>query len=501
MRKLLSLSILLLSWSIQVNAQNLSSPYQTIFTHLDNLQRESYNPEVSAAAIPLTVQDPERRMELAIHIKQVLDGKGLYIHMKDLPTEENYMDSLEKEHIYILDELEPRIYVEKQGDSWYYSEETIASIDKMYDEVFPFGTKIFSRLLPASFRNTHVLGLYAWQWLGIALLLASGMLGYLFIHRLVKFILNYLLYKKEIVRLENEEHLKKLAKAFSLLVVFFILSKIVPSLQFPPLVLQYIVKSINILLTFLGAIFVVRLFNLVLSYFKDHVEKTDSKLDDQLLPIVSKLFKLLVSVLAISIALKQLNVNLTAIIAGLSIGGLALALASQDTVKNFIGTVTILLDHPFEIGDYVIVNGIEGTVEEVGMRATRIRTPAQSLAYVPNGDLSNMIVDNLGLRIYRRWKWNMGVEYGTKPSQIQDLCERAKQTINENPHVAGEKTVVHLNELGDSSINILMLVYLDVPSYNDELSCKHNLLLELIKLADEMNVEFAFPSQTLYVKK
>jgi MscS family membrane protein len=219
------------------------------------------------------------------------------------------------------------------------------------------------------------------------------------------------------------------------------------------------------------------------------------------LPIVHKLFRIIVIIIAISIALQQLNVNLAAILAGLSIGGLALALASQDSVKNFIGTVTILLDHPFEIGDYILLGSIEGTVEEVGMRATRLRTPAQSVAYIPNGDLSNQIIDNFGLRIYRRWKWTMGVEYGTSPKVLEEFALRSKDIINQNSWVAADKTIVHLNGLGASSIDLLVMVYLDVPSYDDELASKHKILLQLIELAEEMNVSFAFPTQTLHLKQ
>lgn len=482
-------------------AQDLTNPQATVSTHLDNLQQESYQPKISALAIHPSITNEEKRIEYAIHLKQILDGKGLYIYTHLISNDPDYIDSTSNEHIYILDPLEPRIFLEKIDGEWYYSEKTIKQTDALYKEVFPFGTKLFSSLLPVKIRNKQFVGLYAWQWFGLFVLIIVGLITYAIVHRLVKLILHYAIYHKKILSRENEDGLQKLAKSISWIAVFFSLSKIVPSIQLSPLVTQYLVKSINILLTFLTAIFIIRLFTLLLNYFRPHVEKTDSKLDDQLLPIVNKLFKIVVVLVAISLALKQLNVNVTAILAGLSIGGLALALASQDTVKNFIGTVTILLDHPFEIGDYIQLGGVEGTVEEVGMRATRLRTPAQSLAYIPNGELSNKIIDNLGLRIYRRWKWSMGVEYGTPPKLLEEFAARSREVINENSAVAANKTIVHLNELGASSINILVMVYLDVPSYDDELASKHDLLLQLIKLAEEMKVSFAFPTQTLHMKQ
>ncbi|MCB0510176.1 MAG: mechanosensitive ion channel family protein, partial [Bacteroidetes bacterium] len=288
----------------------------------------------------------------------------------------------------------------------------------------------------------------------------------------------------------------------SLVVVFFSLSKIVPSLQLEASLLQYLVKGIQILIIFLLAILAMRIGSYALSYFKIYVEKTDSKLDDQLLPIVQKMLRILIALVAISLALKQLNVNLTAIIAGLSIGGLALALASQDTVKNFIGSITIFLDHPFEIGDYIVISETEGTVEEVGMRATRIRTPNQSLAYVPNGQLSNMVIDNIGLRIYRRWKLYVGFEYASSSEQLESFCQKAKIMLDRDfSDLAAEKTSVQLSELASSSINIFLNLFLNVKTYDEELQSKHRILLALMKLAKEEGLEFAYPSQTLYLKR
>jgi len=501
MKKIIASLVFVVALLFSSFAQRLSTPYQTVYTHLSNLQKDNYNPGISSAAIPLSITDKDEREELAIHIKQILDGKGLFVHDQAIPKEENYMDSTQRKNIYIIDPLEPRIYLEKVGQNWYYSMSTISDVDKMFNEVFPFGTKVFSKLLPVSMRNDSFLGLFTWQWFGMLLVALACFLFYVIIQKLVKLILHYAIYKKEIVSNVNESQLQKIAKSFSLVSMFFLLSRVIPSIQFPPQLLQYMVKTISILLTFLVAILVIRIFTQVLSYFKPHIENTSSKLDDQLLPIASKLFKIIVIIVAVSVALKQLNVNLTAIIAGLSIGGLALALASQDTVKNFIGTVTILIDRPFELGDYIIIAGMEGTVEEVGMRATRLRTLAQSVAYIPNGELSNMIVDNMGLRIYRRWTWSMGVEYGTKPDEIKDFSTRAKQVINEHDKVAKTKTSVFLNALGGSSINILVNVYLEVDSYDAELEGKHDLLLNLISLAEEMNISFAFPTQTLHIKR
>lgn len=498
MRRLLTL---LLLFPIGIIAQtSLSTPYDAIYNHLYFLQEDNYNPSQSAESLPDLTDYPDKE-KLAIQLKQILDGKGLYVNINAVPDKVNYTDSTTNKNIYYISLSEPRIYLKKTNNQWQYADETVASINEMYKEVYPLGTSFFQNLLPFQAAQKKLFGLFLWQWTGILFIIIVGLILYYILSLLVKKILQFFIHKKSLLKEKNEAQFQKIARSFSVFVVFYSIYKLIPSLQLAPQLLQYLVKGLAILLIFLFALMVKRIIEYIVDSFSSIVEKTSSKLDDQLLPVVKKLSNFLILVIAASLALKQLNVNLTAIIAGLSIGGLALALASQDTVKNFIGSVTIFVDHPFEIGDYIQLSGTEGTVEEVGMRATRIRTPNQSVAYIPNGELSNMIIDNMGLRVFRRWKWLMGVEYNLSPNKLDEFCVKAKQVINEFDFVAKENTVVRLHELGDSSINIFVNIFLDVPTYNEELACKHDVLLALMRLAEEMNVGFAFPTQTLYLKQ
>jgi len=494
------LLFLFVSCSCFISYSNVSTPYETIFNHLDNLQKDNYHPEQSSKSINPAILDGEAAEEAAIKLKQVLDGKGIYIYMNQVPNVNDYKDSMTNQQTYTLSIAEPSIYVEKVGDKWYYSEETMLALNKLYKQVYPFGTRFFKQILPQSYQDNEFLGIELWKITGSLSIIIFAFFLYLLLKKLVNRFLYYLDKNKKIKNITYEKKLEKFARTLSLFIIIFVVSKFLPSLQFDLTFSRYLIKFFVILLIFMAAIMLVRLVDYLLLFFVRYVEKTSSKLDDQLLPIVKKIVNLIIWILAISFALKQLNVNLTAIIAGLSIGGLALALASQDTVKNLIGSITIFIDHPFEIDDYILIPGLEGTVEEVGMRATRIRTPGQSLAYVPNGELSNMIIDNWGLRIFRRWNLTIGVEYGTSPETIAEFCERATTTINSFDFIAKDKTNVNLNELGASSLNIFAMIYIDVQSYNEELVCKHKVLLELIKLANEMKVEFAFPTQTLHVK-
>ena len=223
-------------------------------------------------------------------------------------------------------------------------------------------------------------------------------------------------------------------------------------------------------------------------------------MDDQLIPIVRRSMKVFVVIVGVLFILHNLNVNITALLAGLSIGGLALALAAQETLKNFFGSVMIFLDRPFRIGDWISSDGVDGTVEEVGFRSTRIRTFRNSVTSVPNGRLADQTIDNHGLRIYRRFNTHIAVTYDTPANVISTFVDGLKKIVVEHPDTRKDYYEIHLNEMGSSSLNILFYIFFEVPSWSDELNCRHQILLEILKLAEALGVRFAFPTQTLHME-
>ena len=200
---------------------------------------------------------------------------------------------------------------------------------------------------------------------------------------------------------------------------------------------------------------------------------------------------------AIFQALNLLEVNVTALIAGVSIGGLAIALAAQDTVKNLIGSAMIFVDKPFQIGDFIDLGGFAGTVEEVGFRTTRIRKSDSSIVAVPNGVIANQAITNLGVRVYRLFQTQLGVVYGTSPEAIQLFTDSLKQLIEAHPNTQKEGYYVHLTTLADSSLGIMFRVALDVPDYATELKVKEQLLLSILRIANTLGISFAFPCTLL----
>ncbi len=231
-------------------------------------------------------------------------------------------------------------------------------------------------------------------------------------------------------------------------------------------------------------------------------EKTESKLDDQLVPLVRKSLRLfLVVVFALFVAQNVFGLDITGWLAGLGIAGLAVSLAAQDSIKNLFGSFTVLFDKPFTVGDWIVTEGLEGTVEEVGFRSTRIRTFYNSLITLPNANLINASVDNYGQRQYRRWKTHIGVQYDTTPDQLVAFTEGIRELVRSHPYTRKDYFQVWCHEFGDSSLNILIYIFHEVPDWSTELRERERLFIDIVRLADKLGVQFAFPTQTVHLYK
>lgn len=272
-----------------------------------------------------------------------------------------------------------------------------------------------------------------------------------------------------------------------------------PALDFPTVV-EDIVHQ---LASLLGAVALVMLGFRGVDIFTDvlgrRAELTDSRFDDQLVPLVNTGLKIVTLLIGMLFILGNLGVNVTSLVAGLGLGGLAVALAAQDTFRNLLGGVTIFADRPFQVGDWVVVGSIEGTVEHVGFRSSRVRTFYNSVVTVPNARIVDTHVDNMGLRQWRRYRTTLSLAYHTTPDQVQAFVEGVRAVIRANPEMRKDYYIVEFTEFGASSLEVLLYCFIDAPDWNAELRTRHVLNLDIMRLAEELGVEFAFPTQTLHV--
>ena len=274
-----------------------------------------------------------------------------------------------------------------------------------------------------------------------------------------------------------------------------------PSLQFGLEINKWTFLGLNISKTIFWIYVFLKLVKVIMSVYAEFTKRTEGKLDDQLVPILNNFLTGIVIFLGGLKLLTLFGIDATTVIAGASIGALAVALASQDTVKNLIGTVMIFLDKPFHIGDWIETTGIVGTVEEVGFRSTRIRAADTSIFQIPNSKLAEITINNKGLRLYRRYKTNLGLRYDTPPELIEAFVKGVKEIIIAHPETRSESYNVEFTGFGDSALLIMINVYFKSLEWGVEQSSKHRLHITIIKLAKALGVEFAFPSSTLMIEQ
>ncbi len=243
------------------------------------------------------------------------------------------------------------------------------------------------------------------------------------------------------------------------------------------------------------------LSNYLFTGFSKLAKKTPSKLDDQFLPIVERIVRFIILTLGLLIVLQSFGLDVFSLIAGLGLGGLALALAAKDTASNFFGSLMILLDQPFNIGDWVKIGETEGTVEDIGLRSTRIRTFYNSVVVVPNSTMAMSTLDNLGKREFRRFRHIVGLQYDTPRENITKFIKALKESVKINPKILQNKVEINVNALNDSSIDILVYIFFSVNDWSEELQERQKLILEILKLSEEHKTPIAFPTQTLHIQK
>lgn len=223
-------------------------------------------------------------------------------------------------------------------------------------------------------------------------------------------------------------------------------------------------------------------------------------IDSQLLRLAFRLVAVMVVSAILVEGANQLGLPSYSIFAGLGISGLAIALAAREALANLLGSLVIMFEKPFRVGHWIRVGDDEGLVESVGFRSTRIRTFYDSLISLPSSKLIEATVDNLGAREYRRVKTTLAVTYDTPPQDVRAFVDGIKDIIRSHPKTQKDKFHIVFNDFGSHSLNILVYFFLKVPDWSAELVEREGIFLQIIQLAEDIKVKFAFPTETIHVK-
>lgn len=250
--------------------------------------------------------------------------------------------------------------------------------------------------------------------------------------------------------------------------------------------------------------FIYRLVDVVEHFLLRWTAKTETQLDDQLVPLIRKTLRVVVViVVGMFIAQNIFRWDIGALIAGLGLGGLAFALAAKDMLSNLFGSVTIFADRPFGMGDRIVVGGHDGVVEEVGFRSTKIRTLTGHVVTVPNSMVANSPVENIGSRPYIKRIMNVTVTYDTPPEKVgrgvEILREMCDARMDHFPRDCPPQ--VYFSDFNDWSLGIVVYYWFTPPDWWQYLAFNHDFNTELLRRFNEEGIEFAFPTQTIYVKK
>jgi MscS family membrane protein len=275
-------------------------------------------------------------------------------------------------------------------------------------------------------------------------------------------------------------------------------------LQLPEKIGQFntisIVNTIDILITsFIILYFIFSIIDIVGYYLYKEAKKTESILDEQIVSLVIKSLRVLVVTIGILTIIQNFGYNITSLVTGLGLGGLAFALAAQTTLSNLFGSVTIFSDKPFHIGDWVQIGDINGIVEEVAFRTTRIRRLDQALVTVPNSKFVNTEVINYSAMKKRKIEFYLGLTYDTSIDKIKLVVDGIKSIIEDDEKFDHSLYVVRFTDFGESSLNIYVHCFTRITDFVEFYATKEELNLKIMRLLENLDVEIAFPSRTVYL--
>lgn len=230
-------------------------------------------------------------------------------------------------------------------------------------------------------------------------------------------------------------------------------------------------------------------------------EGTDSTIDDMLVPLIGKSLRVFIVIVGGMMVLQNLTgLQIGPLLASLGIGGLAVALAAKESIANFFGTLTILFDKPFQVGDRIVINNYDGSVENVGFRSTRIRLLNGHLVSIPNEKVVNSEVENIGRRPHIRWLTQIGITYGTPPEKVQEAVHILREILEDHEGIHPDfPPQVHFNGFNDWSLNITIVMWYHPPEWWDFQAWLQKACLEILHRFESAGIDFAFPSRTLYL--
>lgn len=395
-------------------------------------------------------------------------------------------------------------FVRDSKDCWQLGPHSIALTDEIYEMVRndpPLQGDLIAQTVPP-WMHRVVGGLSYFRWTILLFGVLFGLVVYWLIQKILFLAMRaYMHVVYQEVTLQSRTVWKQIALIVMAFIWFRTLSYVVAN----PRVYDAAFFVYTVFITIMLILIAVKIVDLLAEALRVRIlmrnRFSTENVENLIVPFFSRTMKVLVVCIAIATLAQVFHWPLAAVLSGMGIGGIAIAFAAKETVANLFGSITVMIDRPFEIGDWIETGGIAGTVQSVGMRSTRIETSDFSIVTIPNNNLVTAVIQNLGRRRNRRFKTLLNLEYDTDIDRIDAFCEGIKELILKNAFTQKEGFTVCLYALSASSIDVLMNVVLVCPATETENRERAKLLRNILKLAERMDVRFAYPTQTLFLNR
>jgi len=394
----------------------------------------------------------------------------------------------------VPDPVRMRRVVGPAGERWIFTTSTVDSIDRWFDEL---PNRWTLELLPPVLLRPGFGDLLWWQWLALPLLAVAAWLVGLVLSRVSGMGLNRLAARTAsswddllIARMNGP-----LTLAWTLAVLFVLVPLL--GLVGPAESLIHTSLRVGLFLVFFWAL--LRSVDVLGAYLLQSPWAVHYPASRALVPLGGRVVKAGILGMAVIGVLGELGFSVTSLVAGLGIGGLALALAAQKTGENLFAAFSIGIDQPFRVGDFVSVEGTQGHVETIGMRSTRIRTLDRTLVTVPNGKLVEMNIETFAARDRIRFTTKIGLTYGTTAAQMRQILDGFEAVLRGHPDIWPDNVIVKFVGFGESSMDVEVLCWFQTSDFNAFREDRQEVLLGFMDVVEKAGSDFAFPTRTVHV--
>jgi len=387
--------------------------------------------------------------------------------------------------------------MEEEGDPvWKVAGSTLARIPDLYAET---GYGMLETWLPAVFFDWTLFEVQLWQWIGLAaVLLLAWLLSWL-LARVVVRIARPLARRSATTM--DDRLLDGGAPPLRFLIFLGLLSLGVLALRLAIAAEAFLLDLVQALVVLAVIWLTFRLVDIFSQWSHERLAARGRIAATSMLPLARKTLKVFLAALGLLAVLQNLGVQVTALIAGLGVGGLALALAAQKTIENLFGGMTLVTDQPVRVGDFCRFGDRVGTVEQVGLRSTRVRTLDRTVVTVPNAEFSQMQLENFALRDKIRLIVQLGLRYETTPDQLRWVLIELRRVLHAHPKVLPDPLRVRFVGFGAYSLDLEAFAYVDTQDFNEFLAVREDVFLRFMDVVADSGTSFAFPSQTTYLER